>query len=255
MQRRKSIVQARPIIGVAMQTQEAIPGELPRVWILGQKYVRALTAAGALVWPVPLLIDNEEVLRAAYERFDGVFLTGGVDVDPPSYGETALSCCQETDAERDWVETRLTRWALADDKPLFGVCRGLQMINVALGGTLYQDIREQRPGAIRHDYFPTATEFSRDYLAHPVRVEPGTRLVELLRAEELPVNSMHHQGVRELAPGLRPTAFAPDGLIEGFEGTDGRFLLAVQWHPEELAETCDRMRRLFTAFIDAARPS
>jgi putative glutamine amidotransferase len=244
-------VQARPIVGLATQTQEAIPGELPRVWIMGQKYVRVLCSAGALPWLIPLVVDDEPTLRAIYERLDGVFLTGGVDVDPSQYGECRLGCCQETDLARDWTEGRLIRWAMEDRKPLMGVCRGIQMINVALGGSLYQDLREQLPGSIRHDYFPSATELSRNYLAHPIHIETGSRLAELLQADELTVNSMHHQGIRNLAPGLRPTAFAPDGLIEGFEGANGQFLLGVQWHPEELAESSASQQRLFTAFIDA----
>ena len=244
-------MQARPVIGIATQTQEAIPGQLPRVWIMGQKYGRVLASCGALPWFIPLL-SEEATLRAIYERLDGVFLTGGVDVDPSRYGETKLSCCHETDEDRDWTETHLVRWALAEGKPLFGVCRGIQIINVALGGSLYQDLREQWPEAIRHDYFPTPSPFSRDYLAHRVRVEPRSRLGELLGSEEVAVNSMHHQGIRRLAPGLRATAFAPDGLVEGFEGCNGQFLLGVQWHPEELAETAEGMRRLFTAFIEAS---
>ncbi len=246
-------MQARPVIGIATQTREAVPGELPRVWIMGQKYVRVLTAAGAVPWLIPLLPDDETTLRHIYDKLDGVFLTGGVDVDPSEYGEPRLGCCQESDPARDWTEARLTRWATADGKPLFGVCRGIQMINVALGGSLYQDIREQWPEAIRHDYFSTDTRYSRDYLAHDIRVEPRSRLGQLLGAEVLPVNSMHHQGIRRLAPGLRATAYAPDGLVEGFEGGNGQFLLGVQWHPEELAESSESNRRLFTAFVDAAR--
>ena len=245
-------MQARPVIGIATQTQHAIPGELPPVWITGQKYGRVLAACGALPWFIPLLPNDESTLRDIYERLDGVFLTGGVDVDPSNYGETRLACCDETDPERDWTEMRLVRWAQEEGKPLIGVCRGIQMINVALGGSLYQDVREQRCESIRHDYFSTSGEFSREYLAHTVRIERGSRLAQLLSAEEVPVNSMHHQGIRRLAPGLRPTAFAPDGLIEGFEGQNARFLLGVQWHPEELAESSEPMRRLFTAFIEAA---
>jgi putative glutamine amidotransferase len=246
-------VQSRPIIGLATQTQEAIPGELPPVWIMGQRYVRVLVAAGGVPWLIPLLPSDESTLRAIYDKLDGVLLIGGVDVDPSQYGEGRLSCCQETDPPRDWTESRLIHWALEDSKPLFGICRGIQMINAALGGTLYQDLREQWPESIRHDYFSTNTEFSRDYLAHSIRIEPATKLRAILGAEELPVNSMHHQGIRDLAPGLRPTAFAPDGLIEAFEGTSGRFLLGVQWHPEEMAEKSEPMKRLFTAFVEAAR--
>ncbi len=246
-------MQSRPVIGIATQTQEPIPGELPRVWIMGQKYIHVLRTVGALPWLIPLLQDDEDTLRAIYERLDAVFLTGGVDVDPSTYQETRTSLCGVTDPERDWTEVRLIRWALEDGKPLLGVCRGIQAINVACGGTLYQDLTAQYPNAIKHDYFPTPTQWSRDYLAHDITIDPQSRLGAILGAERLLVNSMHHQGVQRLAPGLRPSAFAPDGLIEGFEGTNGSFVLAVQWHPEELAATHEPMRRLFSAFVEAAR--
>jgi len=245
-------VHRRPIIGIATQTLEAVPGQLPRAWIMGQKYVRVLTTAGALPWLIPLLTDDRDSLRAIYEHCDGIFLTGGVDVDPSNYGEERTSYCGATDTARDWTELNLIRWCLADGKPLFGVCRGIQAINVACGGTLYQDLAEQFPGSIRHDYFPTSTQFSRDFLAHPVSVDPDTRLGRLLAARELAVNSMHHQGVRRLARGLRPSVFAPDGLIEGFEGEGAQFLVGVQWHPEELADRNESMHRLFSAFVEAA---
>lgn len=242
----------RPVIGVVTQTQEAIPGETPRLWIMGEKYVRALTGAGAIPWVIPLLPDDEPILRAIYDRLDGVFLAGGADVDPAEYGEPRRDYCHETDPDRDWVEKKLIEWTVADRKPLFGVCRGLQMMNVALGGTLYQDLREEWPEAIRHDYFSSATGYRRDLLAHPIAVEPNSLLHKLLGAHELPVNSMHHQGVRRLAPGMKATALAPDGLVEGFEGTGDSFLLAVQWHPEELVDQSEGMRSLFAGFVAAS---
>lgn len=242
-----------PIIGIVMQHQDAIPGQSVPAWNIGAKYVRVLAAAGATPWLIPLLPESEATLRAIYERLDGLFLMGGADVDPAAYGEAKLPCCQETDPPRDATETRLIRWAMEDRKVLFGVCRGIQMLNVALGGDLYQDLREQRPGALRHDYFSSTGQFSRNYLSHPVRVESGSRLAEVLGSTELPVNSMHHQGIRRLAPSLRATTFAPDGLIEGVEGTTDQYLVGVQWHPEELTETDEPSRRLFAAFVDAAR--
>lgn len=242
----------RPIIGIATQTQDAIPGQSPLAWVMGQRYVHSLTQTGAIPWIIPLLKDDPATLRAIYDRLDGVFLTGGVDVDPAAYHEARHELCGKSDPARDAVEIELLRWALADHKPVLGVCRGIQVINVACGGTLYQDIGRQFPQAIKHDHFPTPTGPARDWLAHTLRVRPASRLHSILAAEELRVNSMHHQAIKDLAAGLVPSAFAPDGLIEGVEGANGHFLVGVQWHPEELVATQPPMRRLFEAFIAAA---
>jgi putative glutamine amidotransferase len=242
----------RPVIGIATQTLEAVPGKLPPCWVMGQRYVRALTAAGAIPWLVPLLPGDELTLHAIYDRLDGVFLTGGVDVDPCNYGEGPHPMCDRTDPARDWTELTLIRWARADHKPILGVCRGIQVLNVACGGSLYQHLPEQHPCPIKHDYFPTVTQYTRDYLAHPVRVDGGSRLGRILGEPQLPVNSMHHQGIKRLAPGLLACAFAPDGLIEGVESANGGYLVGVQWHPEELVEAQPPMHRLFTDFTAAA---
>jgi putative glutamine amidotransferase len=248
-------VQARPVIGVATQTLEAIPSQLPRCWVMGQQYVRVLTAAGAVPWVIPLLQNDEQTLRQIYDRLDGVFLTGGVDVEPSCYGEPRHERCGETDPPRDWTELALLRWAMRDGKPVLGVCRGVQVINVAAGGSLYQDLHAQYPQAIKHDCFPHAGGYTRTSLVHTVRIERGSRLGRILGSDEMTVNSMHHQAIKQLAPGLVASAFAPDGLIEGIEGSNGQFLVGVQWHPEELVESDPVMRRLFSAFVSVAAES
>ena len=241
-----------PVIGITTQTLEAIPDQLPRCWIMSQRYVQVLTSAGAIPWVIPLLEGNEAAVRRIYERLDGLFLPGGVDVDPAAYGEPRTTLCGRTDAARDWTELLLSRWALADRKPVLAVCRGAQLINVAVGGSLYQDVAAQHPEAIKHDHFPVGGR-RRDELAHEVHLAPGSRLQRLLATESLAVNSMHHQGIARLAPGLVPVATSPDGLIEGVEAANGQFLIGVQWHPEDLVDVDPRMARLFAAFIDAAR--
>jgi putative glutamine amidotransferase len=243
---------AHPVIGVATQTIDAVPGELPPCWIMGQRYVHALQHAGAVPWLIPLLPESPETLREIYSRLDGVFLTGGVDVDPKNYGEERASYCGRTDPARDAVEIQLIRWAAADHKPLLAVCRGIQVVNVALGGSLYQDVTNQVPNALRHDYFPTADKPARDYLAHSIDVQGASRLAKLLGGNSIQVNSMHHQAIKQLAPGLIATAHAPDGIIEGVEGRNGQYLVAVQWHPEELEDRDAGMRQLFTSFVEAA---
>src|SRR5258705_4601005 len=121
---------------------------------MSQRYVNVLTAAGAIPWVIPLLEGNDAALRSIYERLDGLFLPGGVDIDPAAYGEPRTSLCGRVDPARDWAELLLVRWALADKKPVLAVCRGAQLVNVAVGGALYQDVGEQHPDAIKHDHFP-----------------------------------------------------------------------------------------------------
>lgn len=245
----------RPVIGIATQTLQSIdriPEDLPASWVMNQRYFHACTSVGAIPWMVPLLDDDVETLRAIYDRLDGVFIAGGVDVDPVSYGADRHELCGRTDLPRDFVEIQFARWALQDGKPVFGVCRGLQVINVAAGGTLIQDCAGLFEGAIKHDYFPGAG-WARDYLAHDIRIAPGSRLHACLGEERVMVNSMHHQAVERVGEGLVATAWAPDGLIEAVEGTrEGQFLVGVQWHPEMLIDTDAGTKRLFEEFIEAA---
>ena len=244
----------RPLIGVPTQTLQAIagiPAALPRSWVMNHRYFTALTHAGAVPIMVPLLTDDEEAVRVMYERLDGIFLAGGVDVDPASYREDKLDVCGRTDPDRDQIELQLTRWALEDGKPLLGVCRGLQVVNVACGGSLYQDVAPADQRFIKHDYFPDQG-YARDFLSHDVSVVPGSRLARVFQGPSIRVNSLHHQGIKRLGRDLEATIRSPDGLIEGIEGVHDTFVLAVQWHPEVLIESDAGARRLFSEFRDAA---
>lgn len=250
-------MQQRPLIAVPTQTLQAIDGipeGIPHSWVMNHRYFTALSLAGAAPFMVPLLRreEDEAALREIYERCDGVFLAGGVDVDPLSYHEDRLDVCGSTDADRDAIELLFTRWAMAEGKPVLGVCRGMQIINVACGGSLLQDVEAQRERAIKHDYFPTQG-FARDFLAHEAEVRANTRLHAIFAAQAIMVNSMHHQGIKQLGDHLVPSVIAPDGLIEGLEGSNGKYLVGVQWHPEMLIERDAGTQRLFGSFIDAAR--
>ncbi len=244
----------RPTIGVTTQTLQAIdgiPAALPASVVMNQRYYEAVAAAGGAPVLIPLLEDID-ALRATYDACAGILLPGGVDMDPATYGEAPHERLGRIDPDRDRVELQVARWAIEDRKPLLGLCRGLQVINVATGGTLFQDLEAQLAGGIRHDYFPTYG-FGRDHLSHEVAVDPSSRLRSLVDLDQLPVNSMHHQGVKQLGVGLVASAHASDGLIEAAEAANGHWMVGVQWHPEVFDSQDPHTRELFRGFVDAAR--
>ena len=211
-------------------------------------YVRGITEAGGL----PILISptlSDTMLRSIYEDLDGLLLAGGVDIDPTLYGEIRGSKLGRLDPERDRMEIKLARWAFEDRLPCFGICRGIQVLNVALGGTLYQDIPSQTDSTVSH----TRTDHPRDWIAHPIKIAERSGLADIMGRTELTgVNSLHHQAVKKLAEPFEAVAESPDGVIEGMERRDDGFCIAVQWHPEELtAQACQRA--LFRALVEAAR--
>lgn len=244
----------RPTIGLTTQTLhsiDGIPPALPSSWVMNQRYFHAATEAGAVPWMIPLFDEDMVTLRAIYDRLDGLLIPGGVDINPAEYGEGVRPECGNLDPARDIVELQLVRWAIAEGKPVLGLCRGLQIINVSQGGTMWQDLASQNPVFHKHDFFPTAG-FERDHIAHEVDVVPGTQLSQILQSTRCPVNSMHHQGIKQLGQNLQVSATADDGLIEAIEGTASGFCIGVQWHPEVFEMTDPHTRQLFGAFIDAA---
>jgi len=211
--------------------------------------VEPITAASGAPVLIPLNLDKG-ALRAIYERLDGLLLAGGVDVHPRYYGETVHEKCDRIEEERDTVELTLTRWALDESLPILGICRGIQVLNVAGGGTLYQDIASQLPGALKHDFW---SGYPRNYLAHKVTISEDSKLADILGQSQVAVNSEHHQAVKDLASTFQAVAWAPDGIIEAIESREHPFALGVQWHPEEMLEDTPPMRRLFEEFVSAAR--
>jgi putative glutamine amidotransferase len=237
-----------PLIGITCATLVARERRPPG-FRQNQSYPRAVAAAGGIPVLVPLL-DDEATLRALYDRLDGLLLPGGGDVNPARYGEAPRPECnvEGVDDALDRVELLLARWALAEGKPLFGICRGQQALAVATGGALYQDITTQLAGALPHQHADARTT-----LVHTIRVEPTSRLATIFGATELGVNSIHHQAVARLADGWRPVAWAPDDVLESVEQPDHPFALAVQFHPEELVPDHVPSARLFAAFVAACR--
>lgn len=234
-----------PVVG--LPTLAIVPGPKPPRFGINQSYVRALVAAGCAPVLIPLL-DDEERLRAIYVRLDGLVLPGGADVAPQEYGEEPVDNLNAVEAPRDRVELTLARWAVADDLPTLGICRGQQVLNVALGGSLWQDLRHQGVTPVDHS---DADGRARTALTHRVRLDPDSRLAQLIDETNIDVNSLHHQAVKAVAPQLRVTGTSDDGVIEALESDDRRFLIAVQWHPEEI-DTLPWVRRLFDGFADAA---
>jgi putative glutamine amidotransferase len=221
---------------------------------LNEPYIGAIQEAGG----VPLVVTpahSGPALRALFDLLDGLVLTGGEDVAPERYGEEVLRPNVEVVAERDALEFALLEWALAEDLPVLAICRGVQVLNVALGGTLYQDLATDRPAPLVHDQNLGESPRPRTEPHHAVAVRPGSGLADLLGLEALEVNSLHHQGIKGLAAPLAPVAHAPDGLVEAVEPADPArwtFLVGVQWHPEELARAGHApSRRLFERFVAA----
>jgi len=214
---------------------------------LNEAYVQAVLRNGGAPILIPLGLP-EETLRLILNRVEGVIFSGGGDVDPKAYHSQKHPKVAGVDKDRDRVELSLFEDVLQTSKPFLGICRGFQVLNVALGGTLYEDILDQHTDGMRHSWHP---EYPRDYPAHPVQVAEETRLAKILGAPLVQVNSLHHQGIRDLAPRLKATAFAPDGIVEGVEMTDHPFCLAVQWHPEAM-QAIPQMRQIFQALIQAA---
>jgi putative glutamine amidotransferase len=235
----------KPLIGLT-PTRMPNPSGRPAFGI-NQPYVQSIQQAGGIPILIPLGLSTSDLL-SLLDRLDGVLFTGGYDVDPRLYGKQPLPKDEGIDAERDQLESQLILSMIKASKPFFGICRGCQVINVALGGSLYQHLADQLPGAVRHDNH----DHPRDYLAHPVSIERDNRLAQLIPETQAWVNSLHHQGVDQLAPELKACAHSPDGLVEAFELPGFPFGLAVQWHPEELQQNAT-MRGLFQSFVQACQ--
>lgn len=212
-------------------------------------YLEAVIGAGGVPVLIPLAITGDD-LQTVYERLDGVLLPGGCDIDPAYFNEAPHPNLGEVDLERDRVELAFARFAVEGGKPVLGVCRGAQVINVAFGGTLYQDLPSEYEGTLLRHAHPVK-DFDRSHLAHPVRVEEESRLAHALGSPIVQVNSRHHQSIKDVAQGFETVARAPDGVIEGIELPQHPFALGVQWHPENL-QARPEMKRLLEAFVAAS---
>ena len=233
-----------PVIGIPgyWHESDAILGRFASA--VPDSYLRALLKAKGIPLIIPV-IPPGSVLETLFGMMDGLLLIGGPDLDPTHYHQLPAAGLRKVTPARDAVELQVTRWALDANLPVLAICRGIQVLNVAAGGTLWQDLASQLPEAAKHDYHPN---FPEDYRAHTIRAAAGSRLAGIIGEDDIAVNSLHHQAIDKVGNGLRATAFAPDGIIEGVEGKGEGWVVGVQWHPEWLIETDYRMRALFETF-------
>ncbi len=237
-----------PFIGIPTHNERSKEDKIPPRYAMSQSYTWAVEEVGGAPFLVPLLHDRT-TLRALYDQMDGLLLAGGGDLDPARYGEAPHPHLLDVDVLRDRVETVMTQWALAEGKPLLAICRGVQMLNVTAGGTLIQDIPTMRPSQLVHQWHLLRP---RHYRAHTVEVTPGTRLERAVGSGRVQVNSLHHQAIKDVAPGFIVNAVAADGLVEGIEKPGSQFVVGVQWHPEVLAIEDPSMRQIFADFVAEA---
>ena len=214
-----------------------------------EEYCQALRDCGGspVIIPVP---QNRETFRTIFDRVDGLLLSGGPDVNPKFYGEQPLGGLGEIDEGLDRMEIEAARMAFQKNLPILCICRGIQILNVSLGGTLYQDIQSQVKESISH-----TQKADKSILTHSIQIEGKSRLHGIFKRKEVWVNGKHHQAIKDLAPGLIISARAADGIIEAVEHPSKRFVMGVQWHPEGTWKNDLYSKRLFRAFVQAASSS
>jgi putative glutamine amidotransferase len=235
----------QPLIGITASRTYNQAGN--PVISVNEAYTHAVARSGAAPLTIPLGLPDE-MLNELLSRLDGVLFSGGGDVETSRYHGIDHPCVSDVDTDRDRIEILLSLQVIQRGIPFLGICRGIQVINVALGGTLYSDIADQHAGALRHDFYP---DFPRDHPAHTVEIAAGSRLAQILDVTHIATNSLHHQAVQQLAPGLHALAHASDGIVEAVEYVGHPFGLAVQWHPEWMPDSLP-MQALFRAFTAAA---
>ncbi len=234
----------KPVIGITTfrkdEAQDMFCG-------VNDHYIRSVILAGGIPVLIPIVNDKQAILPYI-EVIDGLVLSGGGDVAPLIYGEEPIKQTAAISWERDEQEMALCSSAYEKKIPILGICRGIQIINLTFGGTLYQDIEKQVPNALGH--YPLRTTM--DQLHHSVKLLKGSRLYDLFMEEEIYVNSFHHQAVKKVGKGLKPTAFSSEGVIEALESENECFVVGLQWHPEALTIRYPKFLSLFTDLVEAS---
>ncbi len=241
-----------PLIGIPCRadTSGTYPGR--PVNAQNNSYIKAVAQAGGLPILIPLEINGAS-LEALLNRVHGFVFTGGGDIDPAFYNQTPqVENLGHIQRRRDEVELTLMKMAIKTGKPFLAICRGLQVMNVAGGGNLWQDLAGQKPDTMRHDYYYDEIRYARNYIAHEVTLDKSSLLSKILDAGRLAVNSLHHQAAKDIPASLRATGYADDGVVEVLEVLGHPFGLGVQWHPEELVPEHETACKIFEAFVEAA---
>ncbi len=244
----------KPLIGITVgEIQNAMYPWGPIVYGQSYGYCEAIERAGGVPCLIPLMSDATN-LEQLYKRLDGILCAGGNDLDPALYGEAPQPATVNISKRRDTAEVQLIKWALRDKKPILGICRGMQLLNVVRGGTLYQDIQTQIENAADHTVSTVRRDFENP--AHSIKIDQSSRLAGILKKQTIRTNSHHHQAVKDMGKNLQAVAWADDGVVEAIESLDDTYAIGVQCHPESLeAKTVPELRRLFLSFVTAAKPA
>jgi Predicted glutamine amidotransferases len=232
----------KPVIGITTYTEN-------KQWkaynSISNNYINSVYLAGGIPLLIPVIADDM-LIKSYLNMIDGLLFTGGVDVSPFMFGENPIKEVSEISVDRDEYELKLYEGAIKIDMPILGICRGIQFINAASGGTLYQDIFVQRENTLGH----CPNNIPRDTLYHSIKIQKDSRLYNILNKEVINVNSFHHQAVKNVAENFKVTAESEDGIIEGIESTNSTFVMGVQFHPEDLPVKHPEFLKLFKALID-----
>lgn len=223
---------------------------MPNIYAQNYTYVEAIIQAGGVPVLLPLT-SSKAVARAMYDHCSAVLFAGGEDIQPAWYGEEAVPETTLLSPLRDEYEWWLMQWALEENKPILGICRGMQLLNLACGGNLHLHALRDLPGV--QDHYESRNRKDAAYIAHILKIDPVSRLGHIIGHDSIPTNTRHHQAVKDLGEGLVATAWAEDGVIEALELPNKPFVLGIESHPEDLfAEVEPRWISLFEAFVDAA---
>ena len=235
----------RPLIGIPCQADYREGSGRP-IYCNNRTYSHALEHAGGVPVLIPM-VNDLSTLHTLLERLDGILFSGGADIQPLHYGEDPHPLLGAVDQQLDELELTMARWALQENIPTLGICRGMQMVNVALGGTLYQDVEALASPSIKHN----KREMPRDTIIHTIHIEEGSKMEKIFGTREIWVNSLHHQAVKEPGRGVLISGRAEDGIAELLEVPEKHFVVAAQGHPEEIYMLEPVWANLFSAFVES----